>query len=164
MKSRSTHGNRRRADRRIAASVTGYSLVEILVVLVISLILITIAFPRLRPGLVRAKVNSAANVVASDLQYAQVLAVRRRRPVALIVAASTRQYVIRDRETGDTLRTRNLGQDTEYGIEVLTASPSSNEMFPNGLARTTMELTLTLQDYSRTVKLTRAGQVRVVRP
>ncbi|MEE8251918.1 MAG: GspH/FimT family pseudopilin [Gemmatimonadales bacterium] len=164
MKSRSTHGNRRRADRRIAASVTGYSLVEILVVLVISLILITVAFPRLRPGLVRAKVNSAANVVASDLQYAQVLAVRRRRPVALIVAASTRQYVIRDRETGDTLRTRNLGQDTEYGIEVLTASPSSNEMFPNGLARTTMELTLTLQDYSRTVKLTRAGQVRVVRP
>ena len=164
MKSRSTHGNRRRADRRIAASVMGYSLVEILVVLVISLILITVAFPRLRPGLVRAKVNSAANVVASDLQYAQVLAVRRRRPVALIVAASTRQYVIRDRETGDTLRTRNLGQDTEYGIEVLTASPSSNEMFPNGLARTTMELTLTLQDYSRTVKLTRAGQVRVVRP
>ena len=164
MKSRSTHGNRRRADRRIAASVTGYSLVEILVVLVISLILITVAFPRLRPGLVRAKVNSAANVVASDLQYAQVLAVRRRRPVALIVAASTRQYVIRDLETGDTLRTRNLGQDNEYGIEVLTASPSSNEMFPNGLARTTMELTLTLQDYSRTVKLTRAGQVRGVRP
>lgn len=164
MKLRSAHGNRRRPDRRIVTLVTGFSLVEILVVLVISLILITLAFPRLRPGLVRAKVNSAANVVASDLQYAQVLAVRRRRPVALIVVASTRQYFIRDRETGDTLRTRNLGQDSEYDIETLTASPSSNEMFPNGLARTSMELTLTIQDYSRTVKLTRAGQVRVVRP
>ncbi len=164
MKPRSAHENPRRTDVPTVTSTAGYSLIEMLVILVISLILISVAFPRLRPGLVRAKVNSAANVVASDLQYAQVLAVRRRSPVALIVVTSTRQYFIRDRETGDTLRTRNLGQDSEYDIETLTASPTSNEMFPNGIARTTMELTLTIQDYSRTVKMTRAGQVRVVRP
>ena len=155
----------RPADRSILAAATGYSLVEMMAVMVVAMILITMAFRLLGPGLIRGKVNSAANLVASDLQYAQVMAVRSRHPVAIIVNTSLRQYLIRDRDDATIVfRTRNLGEDSAYDIETLSASPTTNEVFPNGIARTSMEFTLTIQDYSRTVRFTRAGQVRVVRP
>lgn len=140
----------------------GFTLVEILAVVAISSILLALALPRIGPALDRARVNSAANILAADLHYAQLMAVRSRRPVAMVVTTATKQYVIRDRANSSIIyRTRFLGSESEYHLETLTASPTTNEMFPNGLARTSFTFTLTLHGYSRTVTFSRAGQIRI---
>lgn len=141
---------------------SGFTLVEILAVVSIASILLVLTLPRIGPALDRARVNSAANILAADLHYAQLMAVRTRRPVAMVVTTGTKQYVIRDRANSSIVyRTRFLGDESEYHLETLVATPSTNEMFPNGLARTSATFTLTLHGYSRTVTFSRAGQVRI---
>lgn len=142
----------------------GYSFIEMLTVIVVMAILMTITVLSMAPRIKNGKVNNAANVVVGDLQYAQSLAVRHRRPMAVVVQPATRQYVIRERDNpSEVYRTRALGQDSEFSLDSLGASPSSVEFYPNGVARTTTLLTVGLDGYHRHVELTRAGQIRIVR-
>lgn len=132
--------------------------------MMIAVTMLSMALPIVRPALERGKVNSAASVVASDLQYAVLTAVRSGRPVAVIVDPSSKQILIRDRADATTVyRTRQLGSDTEFTIGTLASSPTTNEAFPNGILSSGMTITLTLNGFSREVTLSRAGQVRVVR-
>lgn len=149
---------------RIARNA-GYTLIEIVIVIVIAGTMMTVSVVRLAPALVHANVRAAANVVAGDLQYAQNLAVRYRKPIAVVVASATKQYLIRDRDDATNVyRTRLLGPETDFGLDELTSSPTSVELFPNGLARETMVMTLGLNGFQRQVRLTRAGQIRILRP
>ncbi len=147
------------------ARIGGYTLLEMVLVSVIAGILMTVGVVRLAPALAHANVRAAANVVAGDLQYAQNLAVRHRRPIAVIVASATKQYLIRDRDNATNVyRTRLLGPDTDFGLDELTSLPTSVELFPNGVARETMVMTLGLNGFQRKVRLTRAGQIRILKP
>lgn len=141
----------------------GYTLVELAIVLVVMGILSALASARLRPALEHGKVNAAASVLAVDLQYAQMLAARQRRPVVVIVVPSTKQYLIRDRPAGGTVfRTRLLGQDTEYTLDELISTVSAMEVFPTGTTRAPTTFTVGLGGYRRQVRFTRAGQIRVL--
>ena len=73
------------------ARIGGYTLIEMVLVIAIAGILTGFGVVRLAPALEHANVRAAANVVAGDLQYAQILAVRYRKPIAVIVASSTKQ-------------------------------------------------------------------------
>ncbi len=148
------------------ARIGGYTLIEMVIVIAIAGIVTSFGVVRLAPALEHANVRAAANVVAGDLQYAQILAVRYRKPIAVIVASSTKQYLIRDRaDPSIVYRTRLLGPDTDFGLDELTFSPSSSvELFPNGLARETVVMTLGLNGFKRNVRLTRAGQIRILAP
>ncbi len=147
------------------ARIAGYTLIELVVVIVIAGILMSVGVVRLAPAVLHANVRAAANVVAGDLQYAQNLAVRYRKPIAVIVASATKQYLIRDRDDATNVyRTRLLGPETDFGLDELTSWPTSVELFPNGVARETMVVTLGLGGFQREVRLTRAGQIRILRP
>jgi Tfp pilus assembly protein FimT len=137
----------------------------LITVLVVLGILGIVSVAKLRPALEHAKVNSAASVLASDLQYAQLLAARQRKPVVVIVTSATRQYIIRDRPVGGTIfRTRYLGQDTDYSLDSLTTTaPSSRlEIFPTGVTVASSTFRLVLRGFSRTVRFSRAGQIKVL--
>jgi hypothetical protein len=125
-------------------------------------ILMLIVVMSMAPALKHGKVNNAANVVASDLQYAQGLAVKYRRPIAVVIQTVTMQYVIKDRDNPTVYLTRSLGADSEFSLDAFSASPSSVEVYPNGVARATTTLTLGLDGYERQVRLTRAGQIRIL--
>lgn len=126
-------------------------------------IVLALASPRLRPALEHAKVNAAASVLAVDLQYAQMLAARQRRPVVVIIVPSTEQYLIRDRPLGGTVfRTRLFGQDSEYHLDELTSTDWAMEVLPTGITYTTTTFTLGRAGYRRLVKFTKAGQIRVL--
>lgn len=143
--------------------LAGYALVELVIVLVVMGVLLAIASARLRPALEHSKVNAAASVLAVDLQYAQTLAARQRRPVVVIVVPGTEQYLIRDRPAGGTVfRTRLFGEDTEYTLDELNSTVSALEVFPTGVTRATTTFTLGLGGYRRQVTFTRAGQIRVL--
>jgi prepilin-type N-terminal cleavage/methylation domain-containing protein len=154
---------RPRSDvRNCDRGAAGYTLVELVIVLALLSMMSVLSYVRLQPVLERGRVNSAASVLAADLAYAQMVAARQRKPVVIILTSAAQQYQIRDRaDATRVFRTRYLGQDTEYGLSDLTGA-SSVEVFPTGVTRTTTTYTLGLNGYSRQVKFTRAGQIRVV--
>jgi hypothetical protein len=120
---------------------------------------------RFGPALEQAKARHAASAIASDLQYAQMVAARDRLPVVVIINTSLRLLMIRDRAGSTIYRQRFLGADTEFGLTGLAASPGNSvEIFPNGVATQTITYTATRGTYSRQIKLSRAGQVRVLYP
>lgn len=125
-------------------------------------IVLSFAWLRMGPAMSQSRVRGAATVLAADLQYAQMLAIRQRRPVAVIVDNSVKSYIIRLRDTSVTFRDRFFGQDTEYRLDSLSANPATVVMYPNGITTGTTTFTLRLSGFTRHVRLTWAGLVRIL--
>ena len=141
----------------------GYSLFELVAVMAVMTLLMAIVIPVASPMLERSRVNGAANVLASDLQNAQALAVQHRTPIRVSMIAGP-GYQIFERNTPATVyRTRTVGPNSEFRLDELTATNSTVDLFPNGVARATTTFTLGLNGYQRRVRLTRAGQIRILR-
>lgn len=141
----------------------GYTLIELVMVVAVMGIVLAMAAPRIHSVLQHAKVNAATTVLAVDLQYAQMLAARQRRPVVVIVVPGAEQYLIRDRPAGGTVfRTRLFGQDSDYLLDELTSTGSAMEVFPTGVTYATTTFTVGLAGYQRQVRFTKAGQIRVL--
>ncbi len=134
----------------------GYTMIEMAITLVVAGLVTTVGVVALGPAVEHAKVRSAANVVAGDLQYAQALAVRERRPISVVVDAVGMQLVIRHRDKITVVhRTRVLGSDSEFSLDLLSATAPSVDLFPNGLAGWTLTVTLGLRGFSRQVRILR---------
>ncbi len=142
----------------------GYTLVELVIVIFAISILTVLSYFKLQPALEHGKVNAAASVLAADLQFAQVVAARQRKPVVVILTTATKSYVIRDRaDATQVFRTRYLGASTDYSLDEFTGSPSNTvQIFSTGASTTATTFTLGIHGYHKTVKFTRAGQVRVL--
>ena len=142
----------------------GYTMIEMAITLVVTGIVTTVGIVTLAPAVEHGKVRSAANVVAGDLQYAQALAVRNRRPISVVVDSTQKQLVIRDRDVpANVHRTRALGGTSDFALDRVSATAASVQLFPNGVAGSTITLTLGLRGFERQVRLTRAGQIRIIR-
>jgi len=142
---------------------SGYSFIEMLTVIVVMAIMLAITILSIAPSIQSARVRNALNIVAGDLQEAQALAIKNARPIAIVVQSATQQYQIRDRDSSSIVyRQRDLGPGTDFSLDQFSASPSSVEIFPNGVARATTTFTLGLDSYVREIKLTKAGQIRIV--
>ena len=141
----------------------GFTVVEMAMVIATAGILMTLVIWRTGPALERARARQAVVALASDLQYAQMLAARQREPVVVIVNTGLKLILIRSRG-GTIFRRRFVGPDTEYGLDTLTTTTGTVEIFPNGVATSNMTLRAATPGYSREVRLSRAGQVRVVTP
>lgn len=141
----------------------GFTVVEMAMVIATAGILMTLVIWRTGPALERARARQAIAAVASDLQYAQMLAARQREPVVVIVNTGLKLILIRSRG-GTIFRQRFVGPDTEYGLDTLTVTNGTVEVFPNGVATSSMTVRAATAGYSREVRLSRAGQVRVVTP
>ncbi len=141
----------------------GYTLIEVVTTLVVAGIVTTVGIVTLAPAVEHAKVRSAANVVAGDLQYAQTLAVRERRPISVVVDSAQMQLLIRDRDAPSNVhRTRALGATSDFALDRISATGGSVQLFPNGVAGSSITLTLGLRGFERQVRLTRAGQIRII--
>ena len=135
-----------------------------LTVMIVLGIMLGIAVTRIAPSVRSARVRNAASILAGDLQYAQLQAVRHRRPIAIGLNTSTMQLVIRDRDNppGNIWRTRSLGMETDFDLDSMSVSPSNwVEVFPNGIVRQTTAWNLAVGTHTRTVTLTRAGQISI---
>jgi len=141
----------------------GYTIIEMLIVMIVFGVLLSVAFFRMGPALDHARVQRAATVLATDLRYAQMLAVRGRKPVAVVVNSSLKGYIVRERGSAVVKRQRFMGAGTDFLLDEFTATASSVELFPHGVATATTTFTLGLAGYQRQVRITQAGQVRVVR-
>ena len=142
----------------------GYTIIELIIVMVTAGILMSLVIWRAGPALERARARQAVAVVATDLQYAQLVAARQREPVVVTVNSSLKLILVASRG-GTIFRERFVGPDTEFKLETLDVDPvSSIEIFPNGAATSNLNVTAETHGYRRQVRLSRAGQIRIVVP
>jgi len=151
-----------RSPLRTTRGRDGYTIVELVFVMILAGILMTIALVKTGPALQRARIREAATTVSTDLQYAQMIAARQREPVVVIVNPSLKLILIQNR-LGTEFRRRFVGPGTEYGITSMSVSPTATvEVFPNGVATETITVTVSTAGYTRRVRLSRAGQIRIL--
>lgn len=136
----------------------GFSLVELLVVVVILGVLFATAATRIGRQVSQDRTQRAATVVQGMLVEASQLAVRRRSPVRVSVSGTALR--ISDRATGNVLRQRDFSAASDLRA-TLTLSPSAGiTIFPSGRADAALTVTLSGAQASRTVTRSATGIVR----
>lgn len=148
---------RRRGWNRIS----GFSMLEMLVVMLIIGVLVAIAVPKIARIIQHERVNRAAQVLVQDLQNGFAMAGRQRAPVRLTFTPATKTYVLSDRATGTVLQARIMSQGSEYSLTGMSSTADTVDVLPNGIGSTGFTVTLTLNGYSRTVSASSAGFVRM---
>jgi Tfp pilus assembly protein FimT len=133
-----------------------------LLVVAILGIIAAISAPKIATIVRHQRVNKAASIIVVDLQNVFAMAGRMRAPVHLASNSATETYTFSDRKTGTIITTRSLGATSEYGMTSLVFSPSTVDMFPNGIGSAALTVTVGAGDYSRTITASTAGFVRLV--
>jgi type II secretory pathway pseudopilin PulG len=142
----------------------GYTIIELGIVMITAGILMTLVIWRAGPALQRARARQAVAVVAADLQYAQMLAARQREPVVVVINPSLQLILVSSR-SGTVFRQRFVGPQTEFGLDAIQADPTTSiEVFPNGAATSNLSVTVETNGFRRQVRMSRAGQIRIVAP
>ncbi len=140
----------------------GFTLLELMLVIVVGGIVAAMASPRIRDLMAQQRVARAATAIQNDLEAAYAIASRNRRPIRIAWDGSKMQMQITDRAGTVFYRRVTLGADS-YGLRSgdVTFSRSPLEIYPNGLANDTLAISLRGLNTSRTVRMTRAGMVRI---
>ena len=140
----------------------GFSLFELLIVVVILGIVATMAGPAMSRIIRHQRVNRAATIIVSDLQNAFAVAARQREPVRVQADATTRSYQFVDRKSGAVLRIRAFYGDTsEYRLSSLVFTPTTFDVFPNGISSSAVTIDLANGDYAKQITASTAGFVRL---
>jgi type II secretion system protein H len=144
----------------------GFTLLELLVVMVIAAIVMATAVPSIGRMMAASDVQRSASVIVADLQRAHSLAARRRMPVRIIVDAANKTLRIRNFAGTDTTlgNVRRFGANGEYPLQTMTTTVSDLTVYPNGLAAGQISITVKAGAKSRTISMTRVGQIRVKSP
>jgi prepilin-type N-terminal cleavage/methylation domain-containing protein len=153
-------GSRKNATTR---GLKGFSLFELLIVVVILGIAATMVGPAMSRIVRHQRVNRAAKIIVSDIQNAFAVAARQREPVRIQADAATRSYQFVDRKTGTVLRIRAFYGDTsEYRLSSLVFNPTTFDVFPNGVSSSAVTIDLANGDYSKRITASTAGFVRLI--
>jgi Tfp pilus assembly protein FimT len=124
-------------------------------------IMVGMVAPNVSKDISHSRVNSAARVVAGDLEQALSMAGRQRRPVRVVIDGSSKEIRLIDRVSGQLISRRALGDLSEYKLYSVAGSPSTVDLLPHGVATASTIVTISAGGYSRTVTMTRGGHVRV---
>jgi prepilin-type N-terminal cleavage/methylation domain-containing protein len=143
--------------------LNGFTLIEAMIVLVIVATVIGALTPSVMQQIAHARANRAANVAAAILLEAQTLAGRGRTPVVVSFDQTAKTIRIALPAPASTvLSTRRFGLDSEFKLTVFTATQASITVRPNGTANTSVTITLGGGGLTRQVRMTIAGQVRML--
>jgi Tfp pilus assembly protein FimT len=142
----------------------GFSVIELIAIVSILGIMAAVAGPAMSRIVRHQRVNRATTVIASDLQNAFATAARSRAPVLIQADNVNRSYQFIDRRSGTVLRIRTFYGDTsEYKLSVLTFTPATLDVFPNGVSSSKLTIDLANGDYSKQITASSAGFVRVTK-
>lgn len=160
-----SYQRRRLHDRGLRAR-SGFSILEMLVVVVLVGIIMSVAGVRVSGMITQQRVVRAASTIQTDLELAFALAGRSREPTKIVFSSSTGAIL---------LRVTNRAGTTEYrrsdlkllGLNHGDVTASTNEItvFPNGFASDVLTLRVSAtrngETFTRVVQMTRAGMIKV---
>ena len=142
---------------------TGFTLIELMIVIAIMGILSAIAVPNFMHYMAERRLNGAARMVMSDLMNARTLAVTQNRNVQVAFQTSASAYYTYDK-AGSTEVTRNV--QTGFGYRDVTVSGNNNPTFAptgrlSGITACTITLTSAALTQQKEVKVSSAGRVAI---
>jgi prepilin-type N-terminal cleavage/methylation domain-containing protein len=145
----------------------GFSMLELITVLVIAGILVGLGAGRISTYVTQQRVAKASSAITNDLQQAFAIAGRVRRPVRIVLDTAKMQLSITDRAQTTLFRRVGLGKEFQLQSSNVAFYPSTPlEVYPNGLASDTMWIrfrtTVASNTYSRLVRVSRAGMIQVL--
>jgi prepilin-type N-terminal cleavage/methylation domain-containing protein len=140
----------------------GFTLVELMVVIVISAIASLMAFPQFTRQVNHSRVIQAASVISGDLEMASSMADRERKPVRVTIDPTLMTLTVTDRAAGTQLSKKTFGLNSEYHLTTLNGSTNQFDIFPNGTVSQAVTITFGLGGYNRQITMSRAAQVRLV--
>lgn len=146
-----------RVRRRELAGVKGFTLVELLIVMLVTGIVLAIAVPRARAGVDRVVVRSAATDVRATLGLARTLALAGH--AVIVVDVDSASGVLRIRRGSDILMRRAVAR--AHGVE-LHATRDSMAYDPYGMGRGASNLSVLIRRgvVVETVFVSRMGRIR----
>lgn len=154
-------------DRESAHSRrVGFTLIEILIVLVLIGIVAAISIRSVGDTIRRDRVQKAAAIISTDLEQAFALAGRQRTPIRLLFDSAHKAFAVAERaDTTLKYRTRQFATG-DLALDYISASRSSLDVMPSGLSADTLSLRLGIYSrngsrYDRTIRMTRGGMVRI---
>ena len=141
---------------------TGFTLIELMIVVAIMGILSTIAVPNFMHYMAERRLNGAARMVMSDLMNARTLAVTLNRNVQVTFPTSAGASYTYD--AAGTAATRNI--QTGFGYRDVTVSGNNNPTFAptgrlSGITACTITLTSAALTQQKEVKVSSAGRVAI---
>ena len=121
---------------RIRRSRRGFTLIELMMVIVIAGLTLAIGVKGLVGAQNRIRLDRATAVLSDEFQSAFALVGRDRKPVRIVYDKSNVRFILTDRGGTNIFRIRVMGDDSEYKMTAttLTVSDTSFEIFPPGLA------------------------------
>jgi len=152
-----------REDRCAHTRPAGFTIFEAVMVLLIVLTVVAALTPGVTRALNHARVNRAANVVAAQFYLAQSMAGRQHQPVKLLVSPGAKTITLSDAASDSPLLVRSFGGDSEFNLLALSASPATAYILPSGMASASVTVTVGDPSYQQQVRMSRAGQIRILR-
>lgn len=131
------------------------------------LLIVAAVVGALTPAVVKqiqhARVNRAASVVAADFFLCQSLAGRQHGPILYTIdTVGMTATVASPHPTLTTLYVRQFGVTSEFKLSTLSATVAAIQVLPNGRSSSTVIVTVGAGGYTRQVRMTRAGQIRLL--
>ena len=140
----------------------GFTVVEMLVVMLIVGTIAAITLPKISAINTQNKVQRAANVLESEAQQAFALAGRNRKPVKFVWNSGTLQLQVTDRVGTTIYRKTGLGSGTfGFAASEVTIYPATLTVFPNGVASDTLFMKISKSGFSKTVRVSKYGMARI---
>lgn len=149
-------------DRLLMRARGGFTLLEVLIVLVIAGIVLGTAIPSISRSMAQTTMQRAASNVSGDLHLARSMAARQRKPVRISIDTAQKVFRVRDLATPTTIYSeRHFGAAGEHPVLRMLVSDTSLVIYPSGLATGPLTVQLFAATNSRRVTMTRAGMVRI---
>lgn len=144
----------------------GFTLVELLIVVVLIGIVASIAIRSVGDTIRRDRVQKAVAIISTDLEQAFAVAGRQRAPMRLLFDSTRRTFSVADRsDTTLKYRTRQFVTGA-LALDYMSVSRNTLDIMPSGLSTDTLTVRMGIYSrdgttYDRTVRMTRGGLVRI---
>jgi prepilin-type N-terminal cleavage/methylation domain-containing protein len=141
----------------------GFSMVELVIVLLIGTVMTAIAVPQVKSQVYSYRLNSAVAMAKWAIQSTRFQALKQGYPYQVAFTASSQTYQIQNLPSGTTYQ--NVGTAVPLAAWPMTVSADTTINFkPNGIVNTTVgssSFTITYQGTTKTIAVSNYGNVTV---
>jgi len=145
---------------------SGYTVLELMIVTTILSVVTVMSAGKIADYVRDRNVAAASSIFRNDLQQAFAIAARNRQPVRVTFSTADTALSITNRENTETYVRRGFGNGSGLMLRpsdvtfcAKTCTAASIDVFPNGWASDTLNVTLGKGSHARTLRMSRSGLV-----